>query len=170
MTISSIVRKVLVIGSVSLAVLIAIVVWQASIRRVTPSRGDNAEQAVLSRTDSSPLQFKTGDGSTAANTETKTDGGQPTVVIPSTPEVQLSPESEKRYMISAEKAVEIAQKAIKGKMKYDDAGKIRTELKDDQYVITFPFRPLGPTERGPDYAARVWVDARTGKVVKILGG
>ena len=50
---------------------------------------------------------------------------------------------------------------------------IQAELKDNQYIITFPIdksaKP-GTRYRGPDYAVKVWLDAETGKVLKVLGG
>lgn len=74
------------------------------------------------------------------------------------------------HMVSREDAIEIARESIEGHFKYDETREIQAELKDGQYIVTFPFRELGPTERGPDYAAQVWVDAWTGDILKLLAG
>lgn len=76
----------------------------------------------------------------------------------------------KLRMISRQDALEAARESIRGRMKYDETRETHVELEDGQYIVTFPIRELGPTERGPDYAARVWVDAWTGDVVNVLAG
>ncbi len=77
-------------------------------------------------------------------------------------------QSEVNKLITEDKAIEIAKKAIQGH-NYDKTGKITIELKEEQYIVTFPFK-LPPNSLGPDYAARVWIDSKTGKVIKLLSG
>jgi uncharacterized membrane protein YkoI len=73
-------------------------------------------------------------------------------------------------IISQERALEIARSAIKGRMEYDKTGEIVVELKENQYIVTFPHGiPKTPGLRAPDYAARVWIDAKSGKVLKVWG-
>jgi hypothetical protein len=81
------------------------------------------------------------------------------------------PESATGQPISREQAISIASGAHN--MNYYRAGQIEVELKGDQYIVTFPAdkrTPPGTRYRGPDYAARVWVDAKTGKVQKVMVG
>lgn len=42
-------------------------------------------------------------------------------------------------------------------------------VEQGQYVVTFP-RSDPPGTRGPDYHARVTIDAVTGAVIELLGG
>jgi len=74
--------------------------------------------------------------------------------------------------ISREQAVEVASEA--NVTDYDRADKIRVELTNGQYIVTFPVKKpalqRGTRWRGPDYAAKIWVDARTGKVLKHMVG
>ena len=75
----------------------------------------------------------------------------------------------KNNLITEDKAVEIAKDAIKGRMEYDETGKITVEQEEGQYIVTFPYKlPAGWL--GPDYAARVSIDSKTGKVIKLLVG
>ena len=58
-------------------------------------------------------------------------------------------------------------------MEYDRSQPIIVELLDDQYTVTFPVdksAPAGTRYRGPDYAARYWIDAKTGEVLRGLLG
>jgi hypothetical protein len=75
-----------------------------------------------------------------------------------------------KNLITEDKAIEIANDAIKGRANYDKTGKITVKLKEKQYIVTFPFKKTTPASLGPDYAARVWIDSKTGKVLKLLGG
>ncbi len=73
--------------------------------------------------------------------------------------------------ISKERAVEIAKGV--NRMDYDRDGTIEVELLDNQYIVTFPVDKStepGTRYRGPDYAARYWIDAKTGEVLRRLRG
>jgi len=71
-------------------------------------------------------------------------------------------------VVQREEAIGIARKAIEGRMKYDKNLKVEVRLEQGVYRVTFPIRlPRGVL--GPDYAARVWIDARTGKILRLLG-
>ena len=72
-------------------------------------------------------------------------------------------------MISKQAALEIAKKEIHGAMNYTKSLAIRVELQDATYIVTFPFY-LPPNACGPEYAARVWIDAKTGEVRNFLVG
>ena len=70
-------------------------------------------------------------------------------------------------VISRERAVSIAAEAHP--MDYHRGGEIEVERTNGQYIVTFPIDKRiqpGTRYRGPDYAARVWLDARTGKVLE----
>lgn len=73
--------------------------------------------------------------------------------------------------ISHEQAVTIAHGA--NKMEYYRDGEIEVVLTNGQYIVTFPVdkrtKP-GTRFRGPDYAAKFWIDSKTGKVLKALCG
>ena len=71
--------------------------------------------------------------------------------------------------ISGINAYEAALAALKGHENYGKKGKLSVELAGDVYRVTFPLpEQLKPGQRGPDYAYQIWVDALTGKIVKIL--
>jgi len=58
-------------------------------------------------------------------------------------------------------------------MEYDRSQPVKVELLDDQYIITLPVDKSareGTRYRGPDYAARYWVDAKTGEIFRRLAG
>jgi len=71
--------------------------------------------------------------------------------------------------ISDAAAVEAARKAIRGHVTLPGNAEVRITADDDRVVVEFP-RRNAPGERGPDYEARVTLDARTGEVLEILGG
>jgi hypothetical protein len=75
-------------------------------------------------------------------------------------------------VISSEQAIAIASGT--NTMEYYRDGRIEVELTNGQYIVTFPIdkraKP-GTRYRGPDYAAKFWIDSKTGKVLKgQLGG
>jgi hypothetical protein len=74
--------------------------------------------------------------------------------------------------VSKDKVLEIARGAI-GKTKYASTLPIAIEDADGEYRITFPVDksvPAGSRYRGPDYAAKVHVDKKTGKVIQVRLG
>ncbi len=71
--------------------------------------------------------------------------------------------------ISREAAVDAAREAAGQHVVIPEGGEVRIEEGDAHLVVEF-VRPRTPGERGPDYEARVTVDARTGEVLDILGG
>ena len=71
-------------------------------------------------------------------------------------------------IISKETAIRIAEEAasLSG---YEPKSEIMAELDGSTYCITFPTdksAPPGTRYRGPDYTAKVWIDANTGKVLR----
>jgi hypothetical protein len=76
-----------------------------------------------------------------------------------------------RGRVTAAKATDIAKQAIaEHNVGYYKAGKITVKREKGRICVTFPTRPLGPNVRGADYAAKVYVDAESGKVLEIWGG
>ena len=75
-------------------------------------------------------------------------------------------------LISREQAIAIASGT--NTMEYYRDGRIDVELTNGQYIVTFPVDKRtepGTRYRGPDYASKFWIDAKTGKVLKgQLGG
>ncbi len=62
-----------------------------------------------------------------------------------------------------------SKKAIEGGIKPQENSPIEAELRDDRYVVTFVC--IWPPETlGPDYSAKVTIDARSGEVLEILAG
>jgi hypothetical protein len=71
--------------------------------------------------------------------------------------------------ISHAAAVDAARKAIQGKVTLTQPGEVRVSDDGDRIVVEFT-RRNAPGERGPDYEARVTLDARSGQVIEVLGG
>lgn len=72
-------------------------------------------------------------------------------------------------MITESSAIEIAEKAIEGKVELQEGSHIVAKLQKGRYIVTF-VRVNPPGVRGPDYDARVTIDAKTGDILEILGG
>ncbi len=71
--------------------------------------------------------------------------------------------------LSAKQAYDIALAALQGSKEYDERGRLTVQLRNDVYYVTFPLPPaILANSRRPDYAMQVHVDARTGKVLKLL--
>jgi predicted small secreted protein len=70
-------------------------------------------------------------------------------------------------LVTEESALRIAHERIKDDIVIPTDCKPEISVKDDKYVITYPFR-LAPGWRGPDYHAKVTVDARTGEILEVL--
>jgi hypothetical protein len=87
------------------------------------------------------------------------------------PDLQKQVQAVPGQPISRDQAISIASKAHN--MEYYRDGKIEVELKDNQYIVIFPVdkrsKP-GTVYLGPDYAAKVWLDAKDGKVLKVMVG
>jgi len=82
-----------------------------------------------------------------------------------------TPQTQAGTLIFREQAIAIASGAHN--MEYDRAGQIEVDLTNGQYIVTFPIDKTtesGTRYRGPDYAAKVWVDAKTSKVLKAKVG
>ncbi len=72
-------------------------------------------------------------------------------------------------MITEAEAIEIAKEAIEGKIQPQTDSPITVQHHEGRYIITFVH--ITPSDMlGPDYDARVTIDARTGAVLEILGG
>ena len=71
--------------------------------------------------------------------------------------------------ISSARALEIARERIRGRADYDKRKPAQVRRLRGCYRVTFPF-DLPKGALGPDYAARVTVDAETGEILQMLGG
>lgn len=73
----------------------------------------------------------------------------------------------KEAMITKSRAIEIATAATKGKVAIQEGAPITVELKGQDYIVTFGWIPpkgiKGPV-LGPDFSAKVTLDAFTGSV------
>jgi len=67
-----------------------------------------------------------------------------------------------------EEAVELARQAVVGKATLQPEGPVETVRETDRYIVTF-VHVNPPGVRGPDFDARVTLDASTGDVIQILG-
>lgn len=72
------------------------------------------------------------------------------------------------YITKAE-AIEIAKDAMKKKIKYDERLQLKITLDRGIYTVIFPIY-LPPGARGPDYAGKVEIDAKSKKVVRVSMG
>ncbi len=72
-------------------------------------------------------------------------------------------------MISREGAIHLARQAIQGLVRPQEGSPITVDLRDGQYVVTF-VHVNPPDTLGPDFDARVTIDAESGDVLDILGG
>lgn len=71
--------------------------------------------------------------------------------------------------ISDYAAVRAARKAVRGYATLTPGAGVRVKEDNGRIVVEFA-RHNAPGERGPDYEARVTLDAQTGEVLEILGG
>ena len=72
-------------------------------------------------------------------------------------------------MITRTEALDIARKAIEGSVVPQAGAPVDVQLADGRYTVVFT-HILPPGTRGPDYDARVTIEASSGKVLEILGG
>jgi uncharacterized membrane protein YkoI len=72
-------------------------------------------------------------------------------------------------VITPASAIKIAKKAIAGKVERQEGSQIEVILHTDRYTIIFEYLNP-PGVRGPDYDAKVMINAKTGEVLEILGG
>lgn len=72
-------------------------------------------------------------------------------------------------MISDEQAIAAARQALVGKVEPQAEGPIRVSRQGARIMVEFG-RHDPPGTRGPDYDARVCVDAHSGLVQSVLGG
>lgn len=84
------------------------------------------------------------------------------------PVVKSKPARKPRGPITRQKAIEIAKKAVAKDVSYPPDTPIEAETKGSRIIVTFKTR-LTPNTRGPDYYARVTIDAATGRVLQVLG-
>lgn len=71
-------------------------------------------------------------------------------------------------MLTAEECIEIARGAIAGKVELQEGAPINVERRDKKYIVTFVHN-TPPHMLGPDYDARVTIDAESAEVIEILG-
>ena len=81
--------------------------------------------------------------------------------------MQKAEETPRSDYISKEKALEIARKV--NMMNYDKSQEVRIYLKGGVYTIIFPIK-LPPGALGPDYAAKIEINAKSGKVISVMAG
>lgn len=101
----------------------------------------------------------------------------PALESPDIKEQTMSPTNEysthKDEFITEQRAQIIASEAI-GKLEYDQDVGLSIDREAGRYVVTFPVKKpdLQPGEhyRGPPYAAKVFIDDKTGKVLQIKVG
>lgn len=104
---------------------------------------------------------------TVVDTDTRTAGKKSDTAVTKKGKIKTQGK-----MITKSEATEIATAAIKGKMKIQEGAPITVELKGKDYIVTFGWIPPKGTKGpilGPDYTAKVTLDAYTGSVKKILG-
>lgn len=81
---------------------------------------------------------------------------------------------EGRAVIQDDQAIAIAQKVIRDRGRvYDEKGEIRVDRLEGKIRVVFPVNketPQGTRYRGPDYAAEVYIDAKSGEVLKVRRG
>jgi len=71
-------------------------------------------------------------------------------------------------MLTREESIEIARQAIAGKVELQEGAPIEVEFRGKHYIVTFVhYTP--PHMLGPDYDAKVTIDAESGAVIEILG-
>ena len=71
-------------------------------------------------------------------------------------------------MLTEEECIEIARHAIAGKVDLQEGAPIKVERRDKKYIVTFVHNT--PSHMlGPDYDARITIDAESGEVIEILG-
>jgi hypothetical protein len=71
-------------------------------------------------------------------------------------------------LITSEEAIDIARRATVGKATLEHGAPISVERENDRYVVTF-VHENPPGVRGPDYDAKVTINAHDGNVIDILG-
>lgn len=72
-------------------------------------------------------------------------------------------------MITEAEAIKIAEQAISGKLETQPGAPVKVTIEGEKYTVIFE-RINPPNTLGPDYDAKVTVDAETGEVLEILGG
>jgi hypothetical protein len=70
-------------------------------------------------------------------------------------------------MVTQPEALKIACRAIAHAVDRSRGGPVRIDVEPGRYVVTFN-RSDPPGFRGPDYDARVVIDAATGEVLEVL--
>ncbi|MFA5141191.1 MAG: PepSY domain-containing protein [Elusimicrobiota bacterium] len=73
-----------------------------------------------------------------------------------------------RGPITRQKAIALAKEAVEKDVRYPPDTPIEVESKGARIIVTFKTR-LHPNTLGPDYHARVTLDAATGRVLQVLG-
>jgi hypothetical protein len=70
--------------------------------------------------------------------------------------------------LTAERSIEIARRAIAGKVELSPDSSVEVASRKGLHIVTFVHH-TPPHMLGPDYDARVTIDASTGEVLEILG-
>jgi hypothetical protein len=72
-------------------------------------------------------------------------------------------------LISPKRAYDEALRALGTFHEYDKFGRLLIRLNGDRYEVTFPLPPeAAGGSRAPDYAMQVWIEAKSGTVLKVL--
>jgi uncharacterized membrane protein YkoI len=87
---------------------------------------------------------------------------------PQAAEPESTAAEHEKAMISKDEAIRIARKAIEGGVELSEGGGVEVVQQGEVYIVTFT-RNDPPGTRGPDYDARVTINARTGEVIELLG-
>jgi len=74
-----------------------------------------------------------------------------------------------RGRVSEAEAVQIARSACEEHGGVPRDCPVKVKLERDRYTVTFVWVPPNEDTFGPDYHAEVTLDAKTGKIVEILG-
>lgn len=88
--------------------------------------------------------------------------------VPSTAQAAAAGQASSAPRISRKRAIAAARKAIRGKVSLPKGTPIDVQDEGAAVIVTFK-TVLKPGTLGADYHARVTLDAKTGKVLKILG-
>lgn len=71
--------------------------------------------------------------------------------------------------LTNEQAIEVARNAVKDCVTLQAGSPIRVEAHEKQIIVTF-VHILPPGTRGPDYDAKVTIDAKSAAVLQLLVG
>lgn len=77
-------------------------------------------------------------------------------------------EKDMDYKIDEKHAITLARQAVEGKISIPADAAVTAIEQEGRWTVTFKME-LEPGVRGPDYHARVVLDAHSGEILEILG-